>query len=86
MFTLTGAFPTLGRLYHPRPSRHNMLNQCWFNVGLRRWTIVNPPLNQRLVSAGYMWPDHAHIGRSLRVKKHAWTLIKAVYCIKVIGN
>ena len=19
------------------------------------------------------WPDHAHIGRSLRVNKHAWT-------------
>ena len=33
----------------------------------------NPPLNQRLVSAGYMWPDHAHIGPSLRVNKHAWT-------------
>ena len=30
-----------------------------------------------------MWPDHAHIGRSLGVNKHAWRLIKAVYCIKV---
>ena len=57
--------PTLGSLYRPRPSRHNMLNKCWFNVG--------PPLNQRLVSAGCMWPDHAHIGRSLLVNKHAWT-------------
>ena len=25
--------PTLGRMYRPRPSRHNTLNQCWFNVG-----------------------------------------------------
>ena len=38
---------------------------------LRRWTNVNPPLNQRLVAAVYMWPDHAHVGRSLRVNKHA---------------
>ena len=38
-----------------------------------RWTNVKPPLIQRLVSAGYMWPDHADIGRPLRVNKHAWT-------------
>ena len=63
--------PTLGRLYRPRPSRQNTLNQCWFIVGPPsttldlRWTNVNPPLNQRLVSAGYMWPEHAYIGRSL---------------------
>ena len=25
--------PTLGRLYRPRPNRHNTLNQCWLNVG-----------------------------------------------------
>ena len=34
-----------------KPSRHKTLNQCWFNVGLRRWTNVKPTLIQRLVSA-----------------------------------
>ena len=33
-----------------------------------------------------MWPDHAHIGRSLRVNNPRGRLIKAVYCIKVTGG
>ena len=52
---------TLRRMYCPRPSRHITL------------TNGKPPVNKRHVSAGYMWPDHAHIGRSLRVNKQAWT-------------
>ena len=31
------------------------------------------PTLGRLYSPRTMWPDHAHIGRSLRVNKHAWT-------------
>ena len=69
-------------MYPPRPSRHYVD----LTLVLRLWgcTNVNPPLNQRLVSAEYMWRDHAHIGL-----RYVWNtcgrLIKAVYCIKVTG-
>ena len=67
--------PTLGRLYRPRPSRHNTLNQCWFNVGPPS-TMLDQRKSTIESTSCVCWvysTDHAHIGRSLRVNKHAWT-------------
>ena len=61
--------------------RRQQTSRC-INVGstlvhrLRRWTNV-----KRLVSTGFMWPDHVDIGRSVCV--NTWT---AVFCIKVTAG
>ena len=58
---------------HTRSDVHrHQQTRRWINVGLTlvhrllRWTNV-----KRLVSAGYMWPDHADIGHSVCV--NTWT-------------
>ena len=65
--------PTLRSLY--RPIRHNTLNQCWFNVGPPS-TMLNQRLSTIESTSCVCWvyvAGPAHIGRSLRVNKHAWT-------------
>ena len=41
------------RISYSKPSRYNMLKQCWFNIGQRRgrWTNVEPTFIQRIVCA-----------------------------------
>ena len=35
----------------PQPSKHEALNQSWFDAGRRRWARIGPTLGQNLVFA-----------------------------------
>ena len=79
VYTNRSIMPTLARMYLPVPAD----TIRWINVSLtldhrqRRWTNVNPPLNQRLVSAGYMWPGGGGGGCHHRVVPPGQLLKKA---------